>query len=388
MISFDAGARAESDKYSPGIAHMLEHMIFKGTEKRTSNDIAMHVARLGGASNAFTSMEQVLYYITVPYEDIEQAIEILDDMVFGSVFPEDEFGKEREVVMEECLSAKDSVMSDMYDQYTSSFYKDRFAVPIIGTVESINGFTTEELKRFYNEFYDKKDAIISLTGNFTKQKAGALLRKYFGKASGKIKNKAVLYKPEYQDSFEVKFTRQQLEHNYLWMVYPGLSTEMTARQEAAVNILEGILVDGMDSRLFMEVREKRGLVYSIGGHTDSYRDYSSTIIHCSAREENIPEIIRTVESEISRVKEELVSDEELLRSKNKLKAQTYALYENAGSLARNLISRTITGAVSVDDLCKEIPEVTAEEVRDIAKILFDDTKKMTLLCSEGDKNAA
>ena len=167
---FNAGSRIEKKAgYNEGISHMLEHCIFKGTNKRTSEQIVEDISMLGGYTNAFTSHEMVAYYIEVPYNNLEPALEILSDIVLDSQIPDEEFLKEREVVLEEEASSYDSVEGSMYKKFMKSFHKGYLSTPVIGTKESIEKFTSDEVRRFYKEFCTKDNLIVSVSSNYTKK---------------------------------------------------------------------------------------------------------------------------------------------------------------------------------------------------------------------------
>jgi predicted Zn-dependent peptidase len=378
MISFDAGARAEGNKFSPGLAHMLEHMIFKGTERRDYFDIAREIGYLGGSSNAFTSLEQVLFYITVPYENLESAMDILSDITFSSTFPEEEFLKEREVVFEEERSSQDDVQSIIYDAFCENFFQDRLSVPIIGTPEAIQNFSLSELKKFHKKFYQRSNAIVSLSSNHSKREAKRLLTKYFGKGTNKISHPVDIYQPEYLDTRVVRVDRPNLEHSYVWMCYPGQS--VTDGDEAAEDIALSIFGQGMDSRLFTEVREKRGLVYSVYAGGVSYRDYGASIISFSTRPENVEEAMEIIEKELDRIKTEPVTQEELERARNKYRSTSYAISESGYALARSNLNRRFYDLCPISELDERANELTSEDIMKFANEQFNDSKRMLLIC--------
>jgi predicted Zn-dependent peptidase len=385
-VTFDAGARAEGEKFSPGLAHMLEHMIFKGTPTRTYLDIPKEVGFLGGFFNAFTSMEKVTFYISVPYENTEKAMEILSDIVFNSTLPEDEFKKEREVVKEEEMSSKDDVQSFMWDALCKDLWQGRFGVPIIGTQESISGFTHKELVKFYKKFYKRKDALVSFSGNFSKREAKKMLRKYFGSANGKMRHLEGSYTPEQKGARRVEITRPELEHTYVWTVFPGESIK--SPHSVVDDVMLSILGEGMDSRLFTEVREKRGLCYSISAGASAYRDYGFVSIITSTRDENVEEMLSLIDKEIERIKSEEVSEEELQRAKNKYRTHIYSLTERSQSLAMDSSTRAFYDQESLEELEKMIADISVADILFAARRNFDPQQKLTLICREEEKNAA
>lgn len=381
LIAFDAGARAESDKYSMGLAHMMEHMIFKSTSKRDYKQIAKDIAFLGGSTNAFTSTEMVCFYISVPNENIDAATEILSDIVFNSTIPDAEFQKEREVVREEALSSQDSVDSFVWDSFAKDFFTDRLSDPIIGTQESIDAFSQPELVKFYEKFYKKSNCLVSLCGDMSKKNAKALLTKYFGKSTNKFSLQSKVYEPVYKAARTLEIYREQLEHSYVWLGFPG--SRIDAENKIAEDIAFSILGHGMDSRLFMEIREKHGLAYSIGASNQNYRDCGANIIYSSTRTENVDKMIDLINMEITRLKTELVDSEELERAKNKYRAQIYAVTESSHAMAKTNLSKRFFSLSPFSELPKQINDVTVEQVLEAANKCFDETKRLTLICKEG-----
>jgi len=382
MISFDAGARAEGDSFSPGLAHMLEHMIYKGTERRTCSEIVKEIAFLGGRTNAFTSYEKVVFYITVPYENIEPAMDILSDMVFNSTFPEEEFLKEREVVREEEASSNDNVSSFLWDAMCDEFFTGKISVPIIGTPESIDGFSRKELVKFYKKFYRKSGAVVSLCGNHSKREAKRLMTQYFGRSTGKMSHNVPFEEQPYGEERVVELYKPALEHTYVWMCFPGI-LENDIKTEATIDLMNSILGVGMDSRLFENVREQHGLVYGIGSEHISFRDCGTFLITASTRGENLDKMISVINQELGRMKEEPVSEEELQRAKNKFRSSAYGVVEQSIGLAKWNLSRAFFEQGSLEDLSEAANQVTPEDIQRVAALLLDDSKRLTIVCSGG-----
>ena len=381
FVGFDAGARAESDKYSPGLAHMLEHMMFKGTEKRSYLDLPREIAFLGGSVNAFTSHEKVAYFIKVPYENFEAGAEILSDMIFNSTFPEEEFVKEKEVVFEECLSYKDQVAYDLGVSFDHEFFSGRLQTDVIGTEESIKGFTREELVSFYSEFYSTESGILAISGDLDEEHVRSVSEKYFGKETAFIK-KDMLEEMSYKPAKEVTLLKPDIEQSYVYIAYPGLKTGDS--KAVVFSVLREVLGSGMDSRLFTEVREKNNLCYGIGMSALSHLEIGATIITSSTRAENIEKMKELIDIEIDKIRTEKVSEEELQRAKNKLRSNLYSVYDSGDSLARDTLNRTFFGLPSLEKISEELDKVTQQEVLDLAKSLFLDEHKMVFVLKSED----
>lgn len=384
MITFDAGARAEGQEFSPGLAHFCEHMVFKGTEKRSYLQIPKEIAYLGGNFNAFTSQEMVSFHISVPYEHTEKAVEILEDLVFHSVFPEEELVKEKEVVKEEEASGRDDVENFIWDGLCREFFGGRLAEPIIGTQETIDGFSLKELKKFHKKFYRKSNAIVVLASNHNQKVGKGILKKYFGKNNNTIKSDVKICSPSYGSEKEVNITWPKLEQVYLMLCWPG-SPIGSSNEEVVEEMLLSILGQGVDSRLFTEVREKAGLCYDISAAAVGYRDYGATIINLSTRPENLQQVVDLVLKEIELLKTELVSEEELERARNKFRTETYTVQERSYSLAKTEMFRGFFNLTPYSELEEKMKEVTAESIRELANKIFDHSKKMVLVCREQEE---
>jgi predicted Zn-dependent peptidase len=377
MVTFDGGARAEGDKFSPGLAHMLEHMMFKGTETRTSIEIPREIALLGGSTNAFTSNEMVSYFITVPYENLEQAMAILSDITTNSTFPEDEFLKEREVVLEEEAEGQASIDTFLWDSFAGDFFTGRLSSTVIGTKESIEGFTLPELKKFYKKFYSRRNAVVAMSSCLGKREAGKLMRKYFGRNSKNVAHNVPVYSPEYGGARQMNLTRPLIEHAYVWMCYPGRT--YGTDNEAADSVMLSILGSGMDSRLFENIREKHGLCYGIHAGGVAFRDQGSIVINSSTRAENVDKLVGLVNDEVEKMQNELITEEELLRSQNQFRAQTYSLAENSKSAVSWATKRAFFGLSDIDAVSEGVAALTREDIRESAQRYFDREKELLMV---------
>lgn len=376
MITLDGGARAETDKYPAGLAHFLEHCCFKGTDKRTYSEISRDIAFLGGSFNAFTSFENVNFYISVPYEHVEKAAEILSDFVLHSTFPEAEVIKEIDVVKEEEISTKDDVDGFIYDTFSKEFFSGKAAVPIIGTQETISTFTRDHLVSFRDEFY--QDGIVTLCGNHNKKTADKILTKYFGE-SKRFKKQTLADKPSYKDQRVISVSRPGIEHDYVWLCYPGRS--ISKKPNLSDSFVTKILGSGMDSRLFNKVREEQGLCYGISCETFSQRDYSANLVSTSTRSKNIEKMIESIKAEVKLLKTEYVSEEEIERTKNKMRAHMYARTESSYAMARMLSDKAFFG-ISKQPLEKSLEKVTKASILESAQAMFDDSKELLLVCGK------
>jgi predicted Zn-dependent peptidase len=378
IVAFDAGSRSEGKKFNPGIAHMLEHCIFKGTEKRDWQSINREIAFLGGNVNAFTSHEMVQYYISVPIENLDSCMEILSDMVFNSTFPEEEFLKEKEVVKEEEVSRNDSPEAYIWKNFSENFFSNYLGTPVIGTQESISRFTRDEVAAFHQKFCKREAAVVSLCSNMSKAEAKLLMTKHFGKASGRIAGRKSYEGTSYKDSKLLEITKAGIEHSYVYMGMPSTSTPGV--KDPTTSVMNTILSGGMDARLFTEIREKRGLVYGISAGSISWQGGGSYIVDFSTRDKNVEEALSVTREELVRMANVNVTDEELQRAKNKLRSSFYAANESSSSLANWSVKQALFGELSIGDYINRVEAVSAEQVRELAAETFNLDKMLTVIC--------
>ena len=379
IVSFNAGARVEAlGGYNPGVAHMLEHSLFKGTESRNSVQIQRAIAFLGGFSNAFTSHESVAYYITVPYENLEPCMEILSDMVFNPIFPEEEIIKEIEVVKEEEISSKDDPSMYIWQKFAENFFDNYLGSPVIGTQDSISKFTRDEVARFHSQFCQRKDAIVSVCCNLKKKDVKEMLNKHFGKQNGKIKKSYNFEYPNYADYRPLEVAKKGIEHTYVWMGMPA--EPMGSDKEGAIQVLMTIMGRGMDCRLFTEVREKLGLVYGVSsGYTD-WQNGGLSLVEFSTRDENVPQAIETVDKELAKIKTYMPTEEEVQRAKNKIRSSFYSAIEDSYSIAYWEIKRRLFDIPNIAQYMSNIEAVTAKDIVDVANLVYDEDKQLLLAC--------
>lgn len=380
-IALDAGARSEGDKYSEGLAHMMEHMCFKGTENRTWQEINRQVAFIGGHTNAFTSQEMVLYYIYVPVENIEKAMEILADQVFNSTLPEEEFLKEWEVVKQEEIGGADRPTHEMYLELNKRLMPGRLATPIIGTKESIGGFTHKELVKYYKRLYKRSNAVVSLGANLSKREGKKLLTRYFGRSS-KFKLSAPTYEAPAWESDHVIVNRPNLEHTYACVCVPGI--DMYDKRDNAFGIASHILGSGMDSRLFEEVREKRGLVYNIGSYVSSHRETGNLIVQFQTEAGNVDEVIEIVGQELDRLASEKVTQDEFDRTRNSIRSSIYSLQDSTMSMTQDSLKRKMFGSLSLDEDIEDFNNTTIEDVQNVMAEVLSDKRKLTIVCQSSE----
>ena len=354
-----------------GISHFLEHMAFKGTEKRTYKQLAEEVDNVGGITNAFTSKEYTQYYIKVLKKDVEMVFDILSDMLFNSSYPQEEIEKERGVILQEKAMYEDdpsSVNEDLF--YLKAYGDTAFGRTIIGTSENIKRFTRDDFINYRLKNYKTNEMIIGVCGNVEEDQIQNLAEKYFGHHT--IKNQD--YTPEkvvYQGGKEVKF-KGDLEQIKFTLGYKGIITSFKNISDAdlkkwyAMKIGAKILGSGMSSRLFQEIREKRGLVYYVHTYTENTPNTSLFCINAGFSPDKIHEFVPALNDEVMTITK-YINDDEMNRAINQFEAHIEMQRERSSyRVGANISDLMLFGRIIDDnDLINNIVKnITKKEVMD------------------------
>ena len=346
-----------------GISHFLEHMAFKGTEKRTYKQISEAVDNVGGITNACTSKEYTMYYIKALTKDVEMIFDILSDMLFCSSYPQEEIEKERGVILQEKAMYEDhpaSVNEDLF--YLKAFGDTAFGRPIIGTSENIKSFSRDDFVNYRLKNYKTNEMIIGVCGNIEEDKIKELAEKYFGKH--KIDNKD--YKREkvvYTGGKEVKF-KSDLEQIKFTLGYKGLLNNFQnvkiddLKKHYAMKVGSMILGAGMSSRLFQEIREKRGLVYYVHTSTESTPDVSLFTIDAGFSPDKIHEFVPALKDEVMTITK-FINDDEMNRVINQFEAGMLMSKEKSSARVGEMVGKLMLYGKIFED----------EEILDIVKNL-------------------
>lgn len=370
-VAFQAGSALEREASVPdGTAHFLEHFLFKGTPTRDSFELSRQIAFYGGDSNAYTSHEEVVYFITLPVDHFEAGVEILHDMVTNPAFPESEFDKEKQVILEELASGNDSVNRALGKEFASKFYSNYLSRPVIGTEESINAIQLDHLKHFFSTFYKKENMLISVCAPMKQSETEAVITKYFGEQDGQANFLLTPEKTKVKKTLTVEVPRNDLEQAHVIWAWP--SFKYGSKEVYAAAVLGNILGDGMDSRLFQEVREKANLVYGIGAGNSTDRTSGSFSIHFSTRPQNMEQAKSIIIAEIQKAMTTLPTEEEVQRSKNKMRTGIYRSWQSAEGIALKCVDHYFMKKKipSIAATNRKLSKVTAEDVMAAAKKIF------------------
>jgi predicted Zn-dependent peptidase len=361
------GSRHEPEQIG-GISHFIEHMFFKGTQKRSAKDIAIEMDSLGGEMNAFTSQETTTYYAKVVDEHLPVAIDILSDILLGSKFDPVEMEKERKVILEEIKGVEDTPDDYIHEFFTSTVWPDNsLGRPILGTKETIKALKHDNIISYIDQFYSPKEIVISVAGNFEHAHLIELLDASFGKLlrSGLPKKEVT---PAFTHAVTVK--KKQLEQVQVCIGCKGLNYVHEDRY--VISALNTVLGNSMSSRLFQEVREQNALAYSIYSYVTSYRDTGLLTVYAGADPTNALEVVRLVTREFNKIKEEGITPAEEIRVKNQIKGTLILSLESSNSHMSRLARQEIYFGkyISIDDIIKGVEKVTSDQVRQLAQQLF------------------
>ncbi|MGM0803440.1 MAG: M16 family metallopeptidase [Bacillota bacterium] len=375
------GSRFENTKNN-GISHFLEHMFFKGTKTRTAREIAESFDSIGGQVNAFTSKEYTCYYAKVLDTHSPFALEVLADMFFNSTFDEGELLKEKNVVLEEIKMYEDTPDDIVHDMLSrASFQNHELGFPILGTEETLNTFTGNTLRDYMDTHYVPEEVVISVAGNvdesFIKE-----VEKWFGdyKTSGIIK-------PEIQSPvfYPEKLSRKkETEQAHLCLGFPGLS--LKDKRSYSLIILNNIFGSSMSSRLFQEVREQKGLAYSVFSYHSAFQDNGIFTIYGGTAPHQLDELYNTILNIVDDLKENGITDKELKNSKEQIKGNLMLSLESTNSrMSRNGKHELILGYHrTLDDMVESIDNVSKDDVNTLVQSIFSEGCSASLVSPQGE----
>ncbi|MDQ0189276.1 insulinase family protein [Alicyclobacillus cycloheptanicus] len=359
------GSRYETPRNN-GISHFLEHMFFKGTNRYTARELAEVFDGIGGQVNAFTSKEYTCYYAKVLDEHFSIAVDTLADMLFHSRFAVEEMEKEKKVVIEEIRMCEDEPDELVMDVLTENVYGSHpLGYTILGQEENLRRFTQDELHSYIAERYGPENIVVAIAGNVPELVAVSVVEQLFGRDFDHTRRtETVLTPPTFQ--FQSSFRMKDTEQVHLCMAAPGLPA---GHQDLyALVLLNNILGSSPSSKLFQEIREERGLAYSVFSFHSSYQDCGMFGVYAGTSPEHAAEVISVIRETCRKVSETGLTEEELKKAKEQVKGSMMLSLESSSSrmsrLGKNelLLGREIT----LDESLAQIRAVTTEDVRRVA----------------------
>lgn len=375
-IWWKAGSRYENAGNN-GICHFIEHMLFKGTHRRTAYDIAREFDAIGGSINAFTGREYTCLYARILRKDLDIALDIISDMRLNSLLSEDDIEKERYVINQEIKMVEDSPEEYIYDMFNASYYKGHaLGMPILGTEKTVRSLEIDEIKNYFKDHYGPENTIITISGRVNHEACVADITRYFSGMSNGSAHKRKSIAP--QPSIGIDIYERELEHVYMCIGTDGVS--QVDRRRYMLYILNAIMGGSMSSHLFQEIRENRGLVYNIYSYVNCYHDCGTFGISTSSSQESITEVLRLIKGEIIRVRNEGITDAELSFSKKHIKGNLFIALEGSetrmGRLAKNEIY--FGSYIPLKETLREIDSIKKSDVATIAREIFEDPDQISL----------
>jgi predicted Zn-dependent peptidase len=367
-IWLKAGSRNEEAEVN-GISHFVEHMVFKGTTHRTAEDIAREVDSIGGNMDAFTGKETVCFNIKVLDEHLPIAVDVLSDMVLHPVFDANEIVRERGVIVEEIKMDEDNPDSLVHEIFTQNFFKNHpLGRPILGTKETVRKFDHAAIRNYYQNKFVPENMVISAAGHVEHEVFVDLLRKEF-EALPRGTNGAVDCPPKINSRIVLR-NKKALEQVQLCIGVPSYRVNHERRFVAYV--LNTLLGGGMSSRLFQNVREKQGLVYSIFSELNPYKDTGCLAVYAGTSRESAPKVVQSVMREFREIKAGKLGDDEVKRAKDQLKGSLMLSLESSTARMSNLARQELyhDHFMGMDEIIARVQEVTQDDVVQAANEMF------------------
>jgi predicted Zn-dependent peptidase len=371
------GSRHEALERS-GMSHFIEHMVFKGTTSRSAEVIASEVDSIGGHMDAFTAKEYASFHLKVLDDHLPLALDILGDIVLHPLFDPEEMTKEKKVIFEEINMVEDTPDDLVMELFTEAFWPDHpLGRPILGTKASLATFDQGDLAAFFRDVYIPGNLLISVAGHIEHDHVLELVEQHFGALSG-LGTPAVASPPKPAASVVLR-SKRELEQVHVCLGTPAYHQAHPDRYVAYV--LNTVLGGSMSSRLFQNVREKRGLVYSISSGVTAYSDAGHLTVYAGTSRDSVDEVLRLTVAEFQALADADLPEAELRRSKDHLKGSLMLSLENTGSRMSHLARQEIYFGrqFGVDEILAGIEAVSSEDVRRVARDLFRGNLALSVL---------
>ncbi|WP_214322281.1 M16 family metallopeptidase [Nonomuraea sediminis] len=384
------GSRDEAPEHM-GATHFLEHLLFKGTATRDAMEISASIEGIGGEINAFTAKEYTCYYARVLDEDLPVAVDVLADVVTSSLITADDVDSERGVILEEIAMHDDDPSDVVHEQFAAALYGDSpIGRPILGTVESINALGRDRIAEYYQRYYQPRRTVVSVAGNINHEQVVELVARAYERAGalgGPLEcDPPRTSGPGAETHSGVSVLDRPTEQANLVLGTTGMSR--TDERRFALGVLNSALGGGMSSRLFQEIREKRGLAYSAYSYTSAYADTGQFGIYVGCLPSKIDEVLKICRDEVSRVVEEGLTEEEILRGKGQMRGGLVLGLEDTGSRMSRIGKNELVydELLSVDEVLARIEAVTPDELAAVAADVLNRPRTLAVIGPYGDKD--
>ena len=387
------GSRDETPALN-GATHYLEHLLFKGTDRRSALDISAAIDAVGGEMNAFTAKEYTCYYARVLDTDLPLAIDVVCDMLTGSLIRQEDVDAERGVILEEIAMTEDDPSDCVHDLFAYTMFGDTpLGRPVLGTVDTVEGLTAERIRRFYRRHYDPEHLVVAAAGNLDHEEVVHRVQAAFD-AAGALKDpNAVPLAPRggrraVRTAGRVEVQDRGTEQAHIVLGVPGLPR--TDDRRWALGVLNAALGGGMSSRLFQEVREKRGLAYSVYSYTSGFADCGLFGVYAGCRPNQVHDVLAICRDELDHVARHGLPDDEIGRAVGQLSGSTVLGLEDTGALMNRIGKSELCWGeqMSVDEMLARISAVTPDDIRAVARELLGRRPSLSVIGPLKEKQAA
>ncbi|MBU2599726.1 insulinase family protein [bacterium] len=353
-----------------GISHFIEHMMFKGTDQRSAREIAATMDRVGGTLGAFTSRECTCYYIKVVSKYFSLAMDLLSDMFFNSLFEKKEIGREKHVVIEEIKMYEDTPDELIHDLFVQTIWAGHsLGQPITGTREVVNVLTKEMISEFKNKMYQPEKIVISVAGNINHQRVFDETRELFEKLKG-LPNSLKEEPPKVSSCLY----SQKKDYEQMHLCLGTIGLPYTHEDRYALYLLNSILGGGMSSRLFYEIREKKGLAYAVYSYQTSYASSGIFTTYLGISPKNYHKTVKIVLNEFSKIKNKKIKDLELNKAKENHKGSLILSMEDTFNHMARIAKQELyfNKLFTIEETIKKIDLVKIEDIQRVASSIFQE----------------
>ena len=371
-VSIGVWIRSGSRREAPdenGLAHFIEHMVFKGTERRSAEAIAREMDSVGGMLDAFTSKEQICFNAKVLDEHLPIAFDVIADLVLRPNFDSEDVTKEQQVILEEIKMDMDNPEYLLHEVFTRGFWPEHpLGRPILGTPDTVKNFTRQSLKTRFASWFAPDHLVVTAAGNVAHEQVLDLVTREFGHLQPRGQH-APHIAPRTEAPIHVE-KKRDLEQVHLCVGVP--SVPLGHEDRFGIAVLNNLLGGGMSSRLFQNIREKRGLAYAVFSEITPYSDAGMLTVYAGSAKETVGQVLDLIVSEFRDLKKSLVTEEELTRSKNHLKGSLMLSLESTSARMSNLARQELyfRHFYSLDEILASIQAVTREQLQALARQYF------------------
>ncbi|GMU96313.1 MAG: insulinase family protein [Ignavibacterium album] len=379
----NVGSRDENSRNN-GITHFIEHMIFKGTKKRTAKQISDSIEAYGGYLNAFTSKEETCVYVRGLENNFDIYFDVLSDLVQNPLFRDSHIKKEAGVVIDELRDIEDNPEELIFDKFEEKIFSgNSLSYPIIGTEKNILSFDSTLLHQFHKKFYRADNLLIVSSGCIGHEKIVELAQRHIHLKSGNSNQKRKTFIKNFADDFYVEKETNQI-HTIIGKTSFGFNDE----RRTILKVLTTLLGEGSSSRLFQAVREKLGITYQINSFLNSYKDVSAFGVYYSTSEKHWEKVYNIIIKEFNKITEGKIKDSEIKRVKEYLKGNTILSLENTTNRMIRLANSILHYGkiLSIEETIRKIDNITKESLIEIAQEVLSSKELMTITLGSKNKS--